>query len=198
MLIAETEQRPELIGRAVPELADELGTHPVDVMLDVSEPEDHRVRFTMVLANHDTDEIAELLQLPRAVVGLSDAGAHASQLCDAVFSTAMFQEWVRDRNVLTLEQAVHHLTGKPAEVFGLAERGRLEPGGVADVVVFSADEIAPEPPRREYDLPGGADRLVAGSRGIRHVFVNGIRVWADGVPTAPATMPGRLLRNGAG
>jgi N-acyl-D-aspartate/D-glutamate deacylase len=134
------------------------------------------------------------------VLGLSDAGAHASQLCDACFSTHLLGHWVREKGTLELEQAVNMLTARPAEVFGLAERGRLATGWPADVVVFDAERVGASPLRRVHDQPGGADRLVSDGLGIEAVIVAGKLVRRDGKdavdPDGP--LPGRLLRHGRG
>ena len=108
------------------------------------------------------------------MLGLSDAGAHASQLCDACAPTELLGSWVRERGVLSLEDGVRRLTGQPAEVFGLADRGRLAPGLAGDVVVFDPATVGCSPLRRVYDFPAGADRLVSDARGIRAVVVNGV------------------------
>ena len=105
--------------------------------------------------------------------GLSDAGAHASQLCDAVFSTYLLEHWVRETGTLTLEQAVWRITGHPAAVFGIPGRGRVAPGYFADLVAFDPAAVGVERMERVYDLPAGADRLIARSHGLHQVWVNG-------------------------
>src|SRR6516165_2709656 len=85
--------------------------------------------------------IRSLRRHDRAVLGLSDAGAHASQLCDACFSTYLLEHWVRATGVLTLEHAVHRLTGHVAEVFRIEGRGRVAPGYAADLVAFDLDTV---------------------------------------------------------
>jgi N-acyl-D-aspartate/D-glutamate deacylase len=198
LFVAETTARPELVGRSVHEVAAERGVHPLDVLVDVALADDLAARFTVVFGNDDPDAVAELLRDERMLVGLSDAGAHASQICDAVFTTSLLREWVRERGVLTLESAVRRLTSLPAAVFGLAGRGEIRPGWHADLVAFDPATVGPEPARRVTDLPAGADRLIAGSVGITHTWVNGRAIRFDGVDVAgPRGRPGRLLR-GAG
>src|SRR5690606_14652421 len=114
-----------------------------------------------------------MLNQDHLLLGLSDAGAHTSQLCDADFATWLLQHWWREQRAVTLERAVWRLTGQPAAFLGLADRGRLAPGAVADVVVFDPDRVGTTALERIHDLPAGADRLVARSRGIEHVFVAG-------------------------
>ena len=198
LIIDETTTRPDLTGRSVGEIARERGVAPVDVIVELSLAEDLRTRFRGTLANDDPDEIAELLKDEGLIIGLSDAGAHASQLCDACFSTELLGTFVREREAIPLETGVHKLTGQLAGIFGIADRGVLRPGAFADITVFDPDTVAPGPLRRVHDLPAGADRLVADQpSGITHVMVNGtaIRVDGDAVATAVEERPGRIVRS---
>jgi len=155
--------------------------------------------FRMAVLNFDEDEVEVLLTDPHTMLGLSDAGAHASQLCDSGFSTHLLSRWVRERRALTLEDAVRKLTSEPAEIFGITDRGLLAAGRAADVVVFDPATVACSDLRRVHDQPAGADRLVADAIGIDAVVVNGVTIRRDGAdvvdPTGP--LPGRLLRNGS-
>jgi N-acyl-D-aspartate/D-glutamate deacylase len=152
----------------------------------------------MPVANHEEDEVAELLHSKGTVLGLSDAGAHASQLCDACLTTYLFRRWVREKQAIKLEEAVRMVTSRPAEVFGISDRGRLEVGLAGDVVIFDPDTIGDEPLQRVWDFPGGADRLVAGATGIDAVIVNGklLRRNNQDCVAIDGPLPGRLLRNG--
>ncbi len=131
------------------------------------------------------------------LIGLSDAGAHVSQLCDACMATDLLGNWVRDRGVLTLEAGVHKLTGEPAGVYGFARSRLLARRQTADLAVFDPDTVAPGPLRRIRDFPADGERLVADApEGMAHVVVNGTPIRVDGepVPDAVASKPGRLLR----
>jgi N-acyl-D-aspartate/D-glutamate deacylase len=182
-------------GPSLAALSAERRVDPFDLLLDLALDEDLATRFRVVLSNDDEDEIAELLRDERTVLGLSDAGAHASQLCDACFSTHLLSHWVRDKEVLSLEQAVWRLTSHPAHVFRLGDRGVIRPGIRADLVAFDPDRVAPTPLERVHDLPAGADRLIARSTGIHHVWVNGDPIVRDG-DDVPDAHPGRLVRGG--
>lgn len=190
----------ELEGGNVQQLADEAGQDPVDYVLDLALAADLDMRITQDVINHDRDEIDELLHDPNTVIGLSDAGAHASQLCDAKYSTEFLSTFVRQRQSFDLEQAVHMLTQRPARVFGIEDRGTLSEGGHADVVVFDADEVGHLGKRRVNDLPAGADRLISDATGIDAVVVNGTVIRRDGADTVSpdGPLPGKLLRNGRG
>jgi N-acyl-D-aspartate/D-glutamate deacylase len=191
--IQETGTHHDLVdGPTVAELAAQRGVDPFDLMIDLALEDDLQTRYRIVLANDDEEELAVLLQDERTVLGLSDAGAHASQLCDANFSTHLLGEWVRNRGTLTLEQAVWRLGGQAADVFRLEGRGRIVEGGAADLVVFDPDTVGSEPLERVWDLPAGADRLIAHSTGIEHVWVNGTAIRRDGEDLD--ARPGTLLR----
>jgi len=191
--VAESRTHPDLVGRLVPDLAAERGTGPLDVVLDISLDDDLTTRFWSVLANDDPEAIAWLLPRDNVLLGLADSGAHVSQLCDACFSTDLLGNWVRERNVMPLERAVHKLTGEPAAVYGLADRGTVAVGKAADLCVFDPDTVAPGPLRRLRDFPADGERLTADAPvGVTHTLVNGVPVRQDGVPCEDAR-PGVLL-----
>ena len=192
------EHNPDLVGRSIPELARAGDGDCLDALLDAAlrEP-DLRLRVRAVLANGDEEGIAFLLQEPGCTIGLSDAGAHVGQLCDAPLPTDLLGNWVRDRQVLTLEAAVNKLTKVQADLFGFADRGVLRPGAWADIVVFDPDTVAPGPLRRVADFPAGAERLTADQpTGMRHLLVNGEPVITDGVLDVDVEdrRPGQLVR----
>lgn len=190
---------PSLEERNVAEVATERGVDPSDLVLDLAVESKLEARFRMAVLNYDEDEVETLLKDPHTMLGLSDAGAHASQLCDSCFSTHLLSRWVRERKALTIEEAVRKLTSEPAAVFGITDRGLLAEGRPADVVVFDPDTVGCSELRRVNDQPAGADRLISEATGIDAVIVNGVvlrRDNADAVdPAGP--LPGRLLRNGS-
>jgi N-acyl-D-aspartate/D-glutamate deacylase len=196
--IAAVPGRPELAERTVADVAAERGLHPADLLLDLSLASDLEARFRVAVANTDEDIVGELLTHEASLLGLSDAGAHASQLCDACAPTHLLGHWVRERGVMPLEEGVRRLTSQPAELFGLADRGRLATGYAADVTVFDPATVGCSPLRRVYDLPAGADRLVSDATGIHAVVVNGVLLREDGEDrVAPdGSLPGRVLRGG--
>ncbi|MEY2421188.1 MAG: N-acyl-D-amino-acid deacylase [Acidimicrobiaceae bacterium] len=194
--IDETEKHVALRqGPSIAEIAAARGQHPMDAMIDLALEEDLKTRFAIVLANDGNDEIGELLNDNRAVIGLSDAGAHASQICDACFSTHLLGHWVRERQAISLEQAVHRLTAHAAHVFRIPDRGVIRAGAFADLCAFDPDTVGVAGVDRVFDLPSGADRLLARSSGIEHVWVNGQAIRLDGKDVDGAR-PGRLIRGG--
>lgn len=198
VVIAWSPSHRELEEQPLTMAAAKLGKDPVDLALDISLADDLQTRFRMAVMNFDEKEVAELITDPHTIIALSDAGAHANQLCDACYSTHLLGHWVRKKKTLTVEEAVHNLTQRPAEMFGITDRGVLAEGRPADVVVFDPKTVGPGPLKRVYDLPAGADRLVAEAGGIDAVIVNGrlIRQNNKDMVAANDKLPGRLLRHG--
>ncbi|HZY54839.1 MAG TPA: amidohydrolase family protein [Reyranella sp.] len=198
VVIAWSSSHRELEEQSLTAAAAKLGKDPVDLALDIALADDLQTRFRMAVMNFDEKEVAELITDPNTIIALSDAGAHANQLCDACYSTHLLAHWVRERGTLTIEQAVHNLTQRPAETFGITDRGVLAQGKPADVVVFDPKTVGPGPLKRVYDLPAGADRLVSEAHGIAAVIVNGRIIRRDGKDAVAANdrLPGRVLRNG--
>jgi N-acyl-D-aspartate/D-glutamate deacylase len=198
VIIAWAPSARELEEQPLAAAAAKLGRDPVDLALDLALANDLQARFRMAVMNFDEKEVAELITDPNTIIALSDAGAHASQLCDACYSTYLLGHWVRERKTFTIEQAVHNLTQRPAEMFGITDRGLLAEGRPADVVVFDPKTVGPGPLKRVYDLPAGADRLVSEASGVDAVIVNGKIIRRNGKDAVAADdrLPGRVLRHG--
>jgi N-acyl-D-amino-acid deacylase len=184
-----------LLGKTVADVARERGCDGVDAFLDLALEDDLGMEFTMELFNATEERIPELITDSRVMVGLSDGGAHVDMLCDAGYCTYLLGRWVREKQVMTLEQAVKRITSEPADFFGLKTRGRLLPGMAADVVVFDYDTVGSNK-RGEMrdDLPGSGRRLVMPARGIEHVVVNGRELYHEG--QRADVLPGQVLRSG--
>jgi N-acyl-D-amino-acid deacylase len=152
----------------------------------------------MAVYNLDETEVKELLADPDTVLGVSDAGAHASLLCDTCYPTYLLGHWGRELGALRIEEAVSMMTSRTAGLFGLNDRGRLAVGMPADVVLFDPRSVEAGKLRRVWDLPSGADRLVADAVGIEAVIVNGtiVRRGNHDAIDLQGPLPGRLLRSG--
>ncbi|TVR20964.1 MAG: aminoacylase [Ilumatobacter sp.] len=184
-------------GRTVGEVAAELGKSPWDTMVDIAIADELRTVF----ANQDRgqDEATwkrrvEVWRDHRAVVGASDAGAHLDMIDSFSFSTTLLAKAVREHDLMPIEEAVHHLTDRPARLYGLRDRGRLVEGAHADVVVFDPERVGPAEVSMRFDLPGGAGRVYGGAVGIEHVLVNGVPCVRGEDLLDPR--PGTLLRSG--
>jgi len=186
--------------RTLAELAGAAARHPLDVMLDLALSEDLKTVFTATLLNSDEAAVARMINHPDSLVSLSDAGAHLTFFNDAAFGLHLLGHWSRDLGALSLQAAVHRLTGQPAQVFGLAGRGVLAPGAAADLMLFDPAAVGRGPKRRVHDLPGGAPRLHTDGLGVHGVWVNGVQVadakgGTDLAGRDAAGRPGRLLRS---
>jgi N-acyl-D-aspartate/D-glutamate deacylase len=184
-------------GRTVGEIATELGREPFDVLCDIVVADELKTSFGYPAPPDTDDDWAARLSLwrdKRTVIGASDAGAHYDLLATFNYATGMLQGAVRQRGLLSFEEAVHLLTQVPAELYGIHERGLLREGWNADVVVFDPASIGSDDVAMRFDLPGGAGRLYAESTGVDHVLVNGSAIVSDGSLTE--TRAGTLLRSG--
>ena len=181
--------------RSVAEIADERGQDPLETFLDLA-LEQHLQRFFLQpLVNHNQDHVLEMMRHPRSVVTFSDSGAHVSQIMDSSLQTHVLSHWVRDKQALSLEEAVHQLSFVPASQWGLTGRGLLREGWQADVVIFDPATVGPRLPQVTHDLPAGARRLKQKADGFLASIVNGQVVLRNGEHTG--ALPGQLLRGPA-
>ena len=183
-------------GRTIGEIAEKLGQTPWDALCEIVVADDLKTGLYPPVAG-DNEESWALRQAlwndDRCLIGASDAGAHLDFLATFNYSTYLLAA-ARDRELLSLEVAVHKLTDAPARLYGLKHRGRIAPGWWADLVVFDAEKVAPEEVEVREDLPGGAWRLYGEAVGVHHVFINGEQAVEDGRFTD--ARPGTLLRAG--
>ena len=179
--------KPELepwLGRTLADLVEARGGHPSDVFADWLLENDLRPGVLVVgVANSNVDHVAELLVDPDTVIASSDAGAHVQMMCAAGDTTLLLERHVRERGDLTVEQAVHELTGKLADAFGFHDRGVVAPGKVADLTVFALDELHWDDDVFVDDLPGGARRLRRPPGGYRYTLAQGEVTQEGGVLT---------------
>ena len=197
-VISHHQKNGELDEQVLADVARERGMKPTDLLLDLALETDLETRFRMPVANHNEEEVEPLLKSGATVIGLSDAGAHASQLCDACQPTYFLGRWVREKQTFTIEEAIRMLTSRPAEVAGIMDRGLLAEGRPADVAIFDPETVGAGGLERVYDFPGGADRLISKERGMRAVVVNGTILRENGADaiSPEGNLPGGVLRNG--
>jgi N-acyl-D-amino-acid deacylase len=195
----EESARPEhqgFLGRSLAAIAAARGGDPIDALLDLSADAGFRARFAMLLVNYDEDRVGALLRRPESLIALSDAGAHVSVLCDAGYATHLLGHWVRERGLFAWEEAVRRLTAMPAAIYGVADRGLLAPGRVADVTCFDPARVGACAPEKVSDFPGGVARYVVRAEGIAHVLIGGEPFVADGRWTG--AYPGAVLAPSGG
>ncbi len=185
------------LGRTVEDIAAEENQDPFDKFIEIVVADRLRTRFAT--PKHGDDPASWSLRIetcldPRVIVGGSDTGAHGADLDSFNLFTDFVGTSVRERRLLSLEDAVRRITMDPAREFGLVRRGQVREGFYGDLLVFDPLEIKPGPSEFRADLPGGGERLYAEARGMSHVIVNGTCVIDDGEFTDE--VPGTLLRSG--
>ena len=184
-------------GRLVAEIAADEGRNAFDVFLDIALADGLRTSFTPQTPE-DSAEIykarAALLEDSRTIAGASDAGAHLDMIDSAMYTTRFLAKAVRAFSAMTLEQAVRHLTHEPARLVGIKNRGLLQEGWHADIVVFDEESVGDGEVYTRGDLPAGGARLYGDAEGIHHVIVNGREIIRDntylGVPAGQVLRPG--------
>ena len=197
MRVLESPAHPELVGRSIGSIAAARGSAPFDAICELAVADRLRTRLCVTFANDDVEGVTRLLRAEGCILGLSDAGAHVAQICDAILPTDFLAHWVRDREVMPLERGIRKLSGEIAEVLEL-ERGVLRVGAPADLVVLEYERLSPGPIRRVCDMPAGGERLVADAPiGIDHVLVAGVAIRSEGVPVVDRLdrLPGTILSN---
>jgi N-acyl-D-aspartate/D-glutamate deacylase len=195
MLVEETTltKNHGLRGKHLAEIGEKQGKHPMDVLLDLALEENLDTVFSLGEINMDTDAVAQILSSPYAVVGLSDGGAHVQFHSNVSNPTRLLGYWVREKKIMSLELAVRRLTFDSATAFGIYDRGLLQPGMAADVVVFDPDTVRPVAEDVVHDFPSDGWRMRELAEGIHYTVVNGEVLLEKGTHTG--NLPGRVLTN---
>lgn len=180
-------------GRTLIEIAKEQDKGLIDAFLDVVVEEKLDTVIRHATGNSDKEAMTQILNYPKAIVGLSDGGAHVQFHGGYGYSTNLLGYWVREQEVMSLEKAVRRLTFESASTFGLYDRGLLHPGMAADITVFDPHTVRALPEDIVHDFPGGGWRVRELAEGIRCTIVNGEVLIQDGKPTG--ALPGRVMRN---
>jgi len=180
-------------GKTLGQIAKAQGKGIIDAFLDLVVEEHLDSEWLHGENNVDEEAVAKILTYPNAIIGLSDGGAHVQFQSGFGFSTRLLSEWVRDKQIMSLEQAVRRLTFDSASTFGLYDRGLLRPGMVADIVIFDPDTVRPLPLEVLHDFPTGAKRIKEPAEGVHMTIVKGEVLLEDGKHTG--ALPGRVLRN---
>jgi N-acyl-D-aspartate/D-glutamate deacylase len=182
-------------GETIAEVARATGKHPVDAFLDMACATRLEAEFETPGEAVDADRMRELVNYKYSLPGISDGGAHTKFLTIGSYTTQFIADWVREHEMLELEDAHWRLSAYPAQVAGIRDRGFLREGAPADIIVYDFDNLHTLPARRAYDFPAGQWRQVMKAEGYRYTIVNGEVTFEDNEPTG--AVPGMLLRHGA-
>ena len=180
-----SEANEQYVGRHLAEIAQAEGKEIGEVILDIAVADDLETEFQLKnVINADKAAVARLIDHPLCHFGASDAGAHITQFCGTGDTTHLLEHYVRETGQMSLERAVHRMTGEVAHDWGLHDRGELKVGKAADIVLFDDDEVSVGGEEFVDDFPGEARRYVRRSRGYRAVLVNGELTYDSGDYTA--------------
>ena len=196
----QADYEPDLDQR-IDRRAEAAGLSVEDFAYDLLLADEGRAIFYQPGANYrdgNLDAVREMLGHPQAVVGLADGGAHYGMICDASFPSYYLARWARDAQgaqQIPLPQAIAALTSVPANLAGLADRGRLAVGLKADINLIDLARLQVHVPTVAHDLPAGGRRMQQRADGFVATIVTGQVTYRDGVATG--ALPGRLVRGHA-
>ena len=183
------DRAPEaLVGKTLRDIAAQRGETPATALITLSLEHGLDIAFVAASRGHDdTSRIGPMLAHPLVHIGASDGGAHLASFATYGDTGYLFSEFVRASGSMGLEAAVRKITSDTAEIWNLKERGRLQTGWAADVVVFDPETIGRGEERPVFDMPGDGMRYVRDAVGIDTVIVNGEIAWTDGAYTDAMT-----------
>ena len=191
---AHLETNKHLQGRTIADIAKEQDKHPVDAMLDLAIAEDFKTEFSMPsLLNDDDEAVGEIIKHPLCLIGASDGGAHTKFLTSGRYPTHFLAKWVRDKGLMTLEEAHWRLSTMLGWAIGIRDRGWLREGMPADVVVYDLEKLAVLPMETVTDLPNNDWRRIQKADGYHYTIVNG-GITFEGQKCTGA-LPGKMLRS---
>ncbi len=187
-------ENKHLEGKNIDALARSQTKSPIDAFLDLALAEDLETTFEDTATQGDEQAVKEIFRSPHVLLGQSDAGAHVANANPGFgYSTTMLAYWVRQRQIMSLEDAIKKLTFLPASIFGIHDRGLLRRGMAADIFAFDPAEIDLAEPEKVQDLPEGAPRYIQRAKGIHYTVVNGSVLMKNGTHTG--VYPGKVLRS---
>ena len=182
-------------GYTIGEIAERERKHLGDALLDIAVAGDLNVGFGTTMIDMDTQAVKEVANCSVALPGISDGGAHTKFVTTARFASELLGHWVRDHQIMSLEEAHWRLSAYPAQAVGLRDRGWLGEGKPADIIIYDPETVGAQPQERLFDYPAGEWRLVQKALGYDRIMVNGTTTFIDG--TCTAKTPGKLLRHGS-
>ena len=175
------------------DIAEAAGEHPVETWLRYTIESDGKALFHARGFNVNLEKLEKMITTEWAMPGLGDAGAHVSQMIDSGWSTFVLSHWYRDAGVYSLQEAVRRISGEPARVLGLNDRGTLSVGKRADINVLDMDKLEERQPELVHDFPGNAPRFIQRAVGYRTTICNGAVILRDDEHTGE--LAGEVLRS---
>ncbi len=182
-------------GFTLGEIAVRENKSMLNAMLDVAVAAELKAGFGTTIVEGDLQALKEVANSSVALPGVSDGGAHTKFITTGRYGTELLAYWVREREVMSLEDAHWRLSAYPAMAMGLTGRGFLREGAPADIIVYDPDTIDSLPQERAWDYPADEWRLIQKATGYDRIIVNGQTTFIDGECTNAT--PGHLLRHGS-
>ena len=187
-----SEANQPFVGKTLMEIAGSEGRSVGEVVLDIALADDLETEFQLIdVLNANKESVAGLINHPLCHFGASDAGAHVTQFCGTGDTTHLLEYYVEQTGQLSLERAIHRMTGEVAKDWGLSDRGLIEVGRPADLVLFDPHAVSVGENVFRSDFPGEANRYVREGVGYDAVVINGEIVLRDGEYTE--ARPGRIV-----
>jgi N-acyl-D-aspartate/D-glutamate deacylase len=188
------DKNQHLRGKTVAEIAKEQGKHPVDALLDLAVEEDLKTEFSMQdFINNNEEAVGQILKHPLTLIGASDGGAHTKFLTLGRYPTHFLAHWIRDKQIMTLEEAHWRLSTMLGWAIGIRDRGWLREGMPADLVIYDLEKLRVLPMATVTDLPNNDWRRVQKAEGYRYTIVNGQITFED--QRCTGALPGKVLRS---
>ena len=186
------ERNKQFSGKSIEQIARQQGKGIMDTFLDIALDDELRTSFQVIDRNDDPEAQRQILGSPYSVIGTTDGGARPDKGDRTDYSTRLLSYWVREKQVMTLEDAVYRMTGKTALMHDLHDRGFISAGKAADITIFDPDTIGPKPREPIYEFPGGEMHVKQGAVGMDYVIVNGEVLLDHGEYSG--ALPGQTLR----
>ena len=182
-------------GLSIAEIAEAEGKDGLDVLLDLALDEDLETEFAHPAGNTAFEQIGEAISKPYTHISVSDGGAHTRFLVSSIWPVYFLAHWIREENLMTIEQAHQKMSAMPAWFSDMKNRGTLRVGDFADIMVYNMDELGLlyDKPQFATDFPGGEKRLVQMPTGMRYILVNGTLTFQENECTG--ALPGTLMRS---
>lgn len=182
-------------GMNLQQLGEAQGRHPIDAFLDLVVSEKLKTVIFTPPFNTDVELNREIFESEYTVPGVSDGGAHTKFVTIGRYTTEFLSDFVRDKDMLSLEEAHYRLSALPSKMAGFLDRGVIAEGRPADLVIYDFEKLRPTQPEVAHDFPGGEWRRIQKAEGYRWILVNGAITFEDGECTGAT--PGKFLRHGS-
>ena len=191
------ERNAKYNGMTINELAESMNKEPLDAFLDLALDEGLETEYLIPPANNPDELEAREKKIldPYGHISVSDGGAHTKFVTLSTWPVEWLSFWVRDRGIMTLEQAHYKMSALPAWLTDFKDRGTLRVGSWADIMIYKLDDLGYlyDRPVYGFDFPGGERRLIQKPTGIHYTIVNGAVTFQDNECTG--ALPGKLLRS---